>query len=172
MFSLMLSHVLSLPIHASLAGNSPCLVNEVCTDGIGSFTCECAPGFCGPTCAGPPDPSQNAGQCCEDNPTWVDARYGYTCSELPTATLHWSRSHFESYCSQSADAAGVTAADACPVACQSGCALTFDDCCELSHQPNSDTTCTCTCTISRHYHSNTFVVHVCFGVRSQGTIHA
>ena len=105
---------------------NPCLNGGVCTDGIGSFTCGCAPGFCGPTCADPSDPSQNGGRCCEDDQTWVDAHDpdggGYPCSTFLA---------YPSECPNYADAAGVTAAVACPVSCQSGCALTYDDCCAL-----------------------------------------
>ena len=97
---------------------NPCLSGGVCTDGIGSYTCDCATGFCGPTCADPWDRSQNGPQCpCEDDPAWVDTRYGQTC---------------DGGCPSGVDAAGVTAAEACPVACQSGCSLTYDDCCESS----------------------------------------
>eukprot|EP01043_Picozoa_sp_COSAG02_P000911 COSAG02_NODE_18_length_54986_cov_345.599322_45_plen_238_part_00 len=59
---------------------------------------------------------------CEDDPAWTDVMVGRgPCSSFATDR--------EYYCSWGADAAGVTAAVACPVSCQSGCALTYDDCC-------------------------------------------
>ena len=107
-----------------LSGNSPCLNGGACTDGIGQYTCACAAGFCGPTCA---DPAQPNGQCpCADDPSWTDVMQ----SRGPCSSFATDR---EYYCSHGADAAGVTAAVACPVSCQSGCALTYDDCCEISH---------------------------------------
>jgi hypothetical protein len=33
------------------------------------------------------------------------------------------------------NAVGITAADACPFACQTGCALSYDDCCEWTPSP-------------------------------------
>ena len=105
-----------------LSGNSPCLNGGACTDGVGSYTCACAAEFCGPTCA---DPAQSNGQCpCADDPAWVtNDQEAFTCSAF---------NDNRQYCSQAADAAGVTASEACPIACQSPCALTYDDCCELS----------------------------------------
>ena len=79
------------------------------------------------TCADPAQDlqSQNGGQCpCEDDPAWAD-QYGRTCSSIA------SDDYYRSQCSHYADEAGVTAAVACPVSCQSDCALTFDNCCEL-----------------------------------------
>jgi hypothetical protein len=112
-----------------LSGNSPCLNGGACTDGIGQYTCACAAGFCGPTCA---DPAQPNGQCpCADDPAWTDVMVtGGPCSSFAT-----DRDYYWYYCSRGADAAGVTAAVACPVSCQSGCALTYDDCCELPPSP-------------------------------------
>ena len=117
-----------------LSGNSPCLNGGACTDSIGSYTCACPAGFCGPTCA---DPAQRNGQCpCADDPAWVNDRdplYRAACSRFAARP--------DVYCSRAAnpdglaDAAGVTAAEACPVSCQSGCALTYDDCCELLALP-------------------------------------
>ena len=80
------------------------------------------------TCADPAQDlqSQNGGQCpCEDDPAWAD-QYGRTCSSIA------SDDYYRSQCSHYADEAGVSAVDACPVSCQNGCALTYDDCCELS----------------------------------------
>ena len=123
-----------------LSGNSPCLNGGACTDGIGSFTCACAAGFCGLTCADPLDASQNGGQCpCEDDPAWeVDPCEddGDTCM---VTCISFSRMQNRDHagvmqaCSQLTDAAGVTAQDACPNSCQNGCALTYDDCCALPH---------------------------------------
>ena len=59
---------------------------------------------------------------CEDNPAWVDAQYGRACSYMAA---------HQDQCDQYANAVGITAASACPVSCESGCALTYDDCCEL-----------------------------------------
>ena len=127
-------------IRCSLAGNDPCINGGACTDGIGKYTCACATGFCGPTCA---DPAQSNGQCpCADDPAWVDAdvlvdtvsghtlrhpddQDAFTCSVFNVPDNR-------QYCSGYADAAGVTPSEACPVSCQSPCALTYDDCCELS----------------------------------------
>ena len=105
---------------------NPCLNGGVCTDGIGRPICECPAGFCGQTCADPLDASQNGGQCCEDDPAWAADWSSDLCSVFDVPTMR-------QYCtdSRAVNAAGVTAADACPVSCQSGCAITYDDCCEL-----------------------------------------
>ena len=107
------------------SGNSPCENGGTCTDGVGSYTCTCATGFCGPTCA---DPAQPNGQCpCADDPAWVtndQFPHGDPCS-------FFDNPDNRPYCSQVVDAAGVTASEACPVSCQSPCTLTYDDCCEL-----------------------------------------
>ena len=112
-----------------LSGNSPCLNGGACTDGIGSYTCACAgTGFYGLTCEIPMSTP------CEDDPAWTDVMVtGGACSSL-TADREYSSLMPERllyYCSRGADAAGVTAAEACPILCESGCALTYDDCCEL-----------------------------------------
>ena len=70
---------------------------------------------------------------CEDDPAWVDAQYGHTCTYM---TTNQDRCDGQSNDRHYADAAGVTAAEACPVACQSGCALTYNDCCALSPPPH------------------------------------
>ena len=114
-------------IRCSVAGNNPCSNGGTCTDGVGSYTCACPAGFCGPACADPLDRSQNGGQCpCADDPAWVtNDQHGDPCS-------FFDNPDNRPYCSQVADAAGVTASEACPVSCQSPCTLTYDDCCELS----------------------------------------
>ena len=102
-------------------GNNPCLNGGTCTDGIGSFICDCAgTGYYGLTC----EVSQAIP--CVDDPVWVSSLNGMTCADFVD--------DIEDLCSSSwaADAAGVTAEETCPVSCQSGCALTYDDCCELS----------------------------------------
>ena len=130
-------------------GDSPCLNGGVCTDGIGSFTCDCAgTGFCGPTCVNPLDASQNGGQCpCEDDLTWTGVeRPGSFGVHITVVTPGGPCSSFmghgiTDYRHGAANAAGVTAADACPIVCRSGCLLTFDDCCELSPHLHVRTAC-------------------------------
>ena len=118
--------------------DEPCQNGGVCTDGLGGFSCECPPGFVAPTCelpcVDPPCPHDSVSEClswhatarssttqchdeCADDPAWISQQYSAGCAEVENGLS----------CS-AADASGVTAAEACPIACQSGCALTFDDC--------------------------------------------
>jgi hypothetical protein len=117
------------------SGDNPCLNGGACTDGIGRPICTCATGFCGPTCADPLDVSQNGGQCCVDDPDWSAMSSGGQEGGPPCSFFVGH----ESFCSddRAVNAAGVTALEACPVSCGSGCLLTHDDCCELSHQSSS-----------------------------------
>ncbi len=57
---------------------NPCLNGGTCTNDVDGFTCECAPGFTGETCATnvddcSPNPCQNGGAC-------SDGVVGYSCS--------------------------------------------------------------------------------------------
>ena len=54
---------------------------------------------------------------CEDDPTFV--RDTSTCADI---TQDWQCEEWTD------DSTGVSAADACPVSCGTGCALTFDSC--------------------------------------------
>ena len=103
------------------AGDNPCPGGQTCHDGIGTFTCCSA------------DPSQNRGQCCMDDPAWSSTTPGLEHLTCPYfhARVEGHPRYFV-YCSQAANAAGVTAAEACPNACQSGCAVTYDDCCAFT----------------------------------------
>ena len=117
---------LPLTILILLAGNRPCRNGGVCTDGIGSYTCACPAGFCGLTCVDQAQNGANGPQCpCVDDPVWVSSQNGKTCADFVGHVSDWCSS------SWAADAVGFTAGEACPVACQSGCLLTYDDCCEL-----------------------------------------
>jgi hypothetical protein len=89
----------------------PCL-NGVCVDGIGTFTCDCAGvGRLGLRCESPP--------VCEDDATWAGCRYPHC--ENPVGCDVMSRELSNGYsCDQYQDAGGVTASQACTVACSGG----------------------------------------------------
>ena len=55
---------------------------------------------------------------CEDDPNF-ESTYGDACSAF-SANPEW--------CSDETNAEGVSASEACPASCGTGCALTFDSC--------------------------------------------
>lgn len=117
-----------------LTGNSQCQNSGTCMDGIGQYTCDCTgTGFCGRTCTNPFDPSQNGGQCCEDDLTWgtvMNADDGTPAGRVTCSDFMGEQE--DCFDDDAVDAAGVTAAIACPITCQSDCSVTYDDCCKLA----------------------------------------
>ena len=59
---------------------------------------------------------------CEDDPDWEDHVYGIGgCAAI-------TPNGYQEYCGELADGEGVSASEACPASCGTGCALTFDSC--------------------------------------------
>lgn len=107
-------------------GNDPCLNGAACVDLIGTFGCTCTEGYYGRICSNlglPPRPSP-----CEDSATFshvvdmgIDGATRFNCANIETRYDYWTDD----------TATNMTAREACPVATQSGCAPTYDDCCTL-----------------------------------------
>lgn len=69
--------------------------------------------------APPPPPPRTEPTTCEDDVHFRDAMYGNECAPFALN---------REYCTSFVDVRGVSAAEACPVACRTGCYLTHDDC--------------------------------------------
>ena len=145
--------------------DSPCLNGGVCTDGIGTFTCDCTnTGFCGRTCADPAFAvqAQHGGQCpCEDDVTWAGCRNppcqqgGYSSSQPVGCDAMTARGGYP--CDAYRDAHGVTATQACTVACAGGdvtACPAYDNCWNspcLNGGVCTDGTPSFTCACPSHY---------------------
>eukprot|EP01046_Picozoa_sp_COSAG06_P032489 COSAG06_NODE_3250_length_5615_cov_15.071972_3_plen_672_part_00 len=89
----------------------------------------------GAACGPPADVGGSAAQC-EDDCDWIDRRYGGGCDLI--AANGW-----ESYCSELADASGVTASQACSVTCgtdRTHCAE-YDNCWDQQDTCQNGGTC-------------------------------
>ena len=108
--------------------SSPCLNGGECTDRTGRFNCDCPPHYGGVACDRYCGPEQD---CCEDDPDWIEAPFfangntrtiRHTCATIDERCTSFGQERWH-------DANGVSATEACPLRCGSGCARTFDDCC-------------------------------------------
>jgi hypothetical protein len=104
--------------------DNPCENGGVCVDAINEFGCRCPAGFCGThDCSISSDiRTDHSGQCpCEDDPDFRDVVYGVSapCSMF---------AEYLTLCESAYDSMGRLAAEACPETCNTGCALSYDDC--------------------------------------------
>jgi hypothetical protein len=109
---------------------NPCQNGGICFDGVGSFGCQCPAGYCGTSdCSlASTIPFDSTGQCpCADSPTYREMAYtgGQPCDMFRPDE---QGGRFNGLCHVGQDSSGTTPAEACPNACETGCASAYDNC--------------------------------------------